>query len=107
MPELPVDMWKPAATILYGILCAALGIIGYFLRDIRQGTLSKHSAQDKKIECIEKDFGVLRESLPRIYVLRDDFIRSIAGLDNKVDNIYKEVGEINKGLNQLIGGVKE
>lgn len=105
--DLPMELWKPAATILYGVLCAALGIIGYFLRDIRQGILSKHNTQDKKIESIEKDVVALRESLPQKYVLRDDFIRSVAGLDNKMDSVCKEVNEISKNLNRLIGGVKE
>lgn len=107
MPDLPVDLYRPAATILFGLLCGALGIIGYFLRDIRQAVKEQLAAQDEKIKAVEKDVSNLRETLPQKYVLRDDFVRAIAGLDNKVDSIFKEVGEINKSLNRLIGGGKE
>ncbi|MDZ4042900.1 MAG: hypothetical protein U1D96_05320 [Eubacteriales bacterium] len=104
MPELPVDLYKPATVLLFGLLCAALGIIGYFLRDIRQAVKEKHAEQDKKIEAVERDVRRLSETLPQKYVLRDDFVRAIAGMDNKIDNIFKEVSEINKSLNRLIGG---
>ncbi len=107
MPDLPLDLYKPAATLLFGLLCTAMGIIGYFLRDIRQAVKEKHAEQDEKIKAVEKDVASLREALPQKYVLRDDFVRAIAGLDNKVDSIFKEVGEINKSLNRLIGGGKE
>jgi chromosome segregation ATPase len=107
MVDLPADLYKPAATILFGALCAALGVIGYFLRDLRQSVKDKLDDQDEKIEAVEKDVTKLKETLPQKYVLRDDFIRAIAGLENKIDNIGKEISDINKGLNRLIGGVKE
>lgn len=106
MPELPVDMYKPAAVLLFGFLCGALGIIGYFLHDIRQAVKEKHKEQDDKIKDVERQMATLKETLPQKYVLRDDFVRAIAGMDNKVDNIFKEVSDISKSLNRLIGGAK-
>ncbi|SHJ59960.1 hypothetical protein [Desulfofundulus thermosubterraneus] len=106
MLDLPSELYRPVATLLYTLLCVAMGIIAYFLRDIRQSVKEKQQEQDQKIDGIQKDLNVIRETLPQRYVLRDDFIRAIAGLDNKVDNIGKEVSEINKALNRLIGGVR-
>lgn len=107
MAELPANLYPAAATVLFSLLCTALGIIGYFLKDIRQQIKDQQKEQDSKIEKVQEEVTTLRESLPQKYVLRDDFIRAIAGLDNKVDNICREVSEISKGLNRLIGGVKE
>lgn len=106
MPELPSNLYPAASTILFGLLCAALGVIGYFLKDIRQEIKAKGQEQDKKIEAIRDDMTTLKESLPQKYVLRDDFVRAIAGLDNKIDSMFKEVSEMNKSLNRLIGGGK-
>jgi len=106
MPELPAELYRPAATVLYGLLCMAMGIIGYFLRDIRQSLKEKQQEQDQKIAAVERDVMNLKETLPQKYVLRDDFVRAVAGLENKIDNICREVSEINKGLSRLIGGAK-
>lgn len=107
MASLPADLYPAATTILYGLLGAAMGIIAYFLRDIRQSVKEKQQEQEQKLESLRKDMTNLKESLPHKYVLRDDFVRAIAGLDHKIDTICKEIGDISKGLNRLIGGIKE
>ncbi|WP_027364010.1 hypothetical protein [Desulfotruncus alcoholivorax] len=101
MTDLPIELYKPAVTILFGLLCGSAGIIAYFLRDIRQAVKEKHKEQDEKINKLQEDFAEMKAQLPRHYVLRDDFIRAIAALDSKVDNISKEIGEINKTLNRM------
>lgn len=106
MPDIPVDLYKPVAVLLFGLLCGALGIIGYFLRDIREAVKEKQQEQDALIKEVEKEMASLKETLPQKYVLRDDFVRAVAAMDNKVDNIFREVSEISKSLNRLIGGVK-
>lgn len=106
MLELPPELYRAATTLLYTLLCAAFAVIAYFLKDIRQSVKEKQREQDEKIDELSKDMSRLKETLPQKYVLRDDFIRAIAGLDNKVDNIAKEVGEINKSLSRLLGGAK-
>lgn len=101
-----VDIYRLGFTVLASILSAALGIIGYFLKDIRSTIKEKNKEQDLRIDKVEKEISDFKAALPRHYVLRDDFLRSVSNLDNKVDNISKEIGEINKNLNKLIGGDK-
>lgn len=103
MSELPTSLYPAAATILFGLLCSALGIIGFFLKDIRQQLKEENQQQDLKIEAIKQDVASLREDLPLKYVLRDDFVRAIAGLDHKMDRMGREVSLISNSLNQLIG----
>lgn len=108
MTTLPASLQNVAIVILFGILCACLGAIGYFLRDIRSSINNRLTEQDKKIEKIEQDLSKLEKTLPLKYTLRDDFIRAVAGLENKMDCIFKELGEVSKALNRLIGiGGKE
>ncbi|NHM25446.1 hypothetical protein G7K71_00125 [Desulfofundulus sp. TPOSR] len=68
MLDLPSDLYRPVATLLYTLLCVAMGIIAYFLRDIRQSVKEKQQEQDQKIDGIQKDLNVIRETLPQRYV---------------------------------------
>ena len=81
----------------------ALGIIGYFLRDIRYHgpTASAHQEQIKEVK---DDLMEFKATIPRTFVMREDFIRAVAGLDHKVDTIGREITEINKNIGKLLGG---
>lgn len=104
MEQLSPGLYLPAIIILLSLLSTATGIIGYFLKDIKAAQKEKDQQQDKAIDDLKDVFNDFKSSLPRQYVLRDDFIRAIAGLDAKMDNVTKEIGEINKNLSKLIGG---
>ncbi|MCL6612615.1 MAG: hypothetical protein K6T66_13860 [Peptococcaceae bacterium] len=104
MEQLPPSLLVAALTITISFLSAAVGIIGYFLRDIKSSQKEKDSTQDKAIQDVKDDLADFKAMIPVKYVQRDDFIRVVAGLDAKIDKMYSEVGEINKNLNKLIGG---
>lgn len=86
------------------VVVTLLGVIGYFLRDIRSDIKDNLKAQDKKIEKIAVDLADFKAQLPMKYVLRDDFLRAIANQDYKLDMLGKELGKVNENLNKLIGG---
>lgn len=104
MEQLPVSLLIPALTITISFLSAAVGIIGYFLKDIKSSQKEKDASQDKAIEAVKDDLSDFKALIPRQYVHRDDFIRVVTGLDAKIDKIFSEVGDINKNLNKLLGG---
>lgn len=104
MENLSPGLYIPAIVILLSLLSAAVGIIGYFLKDIKASQKEKDQQQDRLLDDIKDDLNDFKSSLPRQYVLRDDFIRAVAGLDAKMDNVTREIGEINKNLSKLIGG---
>lgn len=117
MDQLPVDMLRPALYVFSTLLTLALGLIGYFLQDLRTSIKEKLQKQEKEIselrkkqeDDIEKVVNQvieLKSTLPHKYVLRDDFIRAVASLDNKVETMCKEFNEMNKNLSKLIGGMK-
>jgi cell division protein FtsL len=103
MDKLHPDLYAVGFTILVAILSTTLGIIGYFLKDIRGSIKEKNFEQDKEIENLKEEVSDLRASLPREYVLRDDFIRAIASIDHKIDQVTKSLTELNKNINWILG----
>ncbi|SEO98089.1 hypothetical protein [Propionispora vibrioides] len=85
-------------------LTVAIGAIGYFLKDIRSDIKDKLKDQDKAINKVADDLAEFKAILPTRYVMRDDFLRAVANQDYKLDMLAKEMGEVNKNLNKLIGG---
>ncbi|MBI5561305.1 MAG: hypothetical protein HY894_00390 [Deltaproteobacteria bacterium] len=70
---------------------AGLGVIGYFLkalhRDIKEGS----ARTDEKISMVERDFMEFKAELPRTFVMKDDYIRTIASFDLKLDSMDKKM----------------
>ncbi|MCM0757362.1 hypothetical protein M7775_02110 [Sporomusa sphaeroides DSM 2875] len=85
-------------------LTTACGAVAYFLKDIRTDIREKDKQQDTAIAKVAEDLATFKAQLPANYVMRDDFLRAIANQDYKLDVLAKEVGEVNKNLNKLIGG---
>ena len=68
------------------VASAVIGIIGFFC--VR--TLTQF---DKRVHELEKKQNDMLQNMPIQYVLRDDFIRTIARLDDKLDKILDKVSE--------------
>lgn len=47
-----------------------------------------------KIDQAEKDLNDLKSDLPLIYVLREDFIRSLNNVDTKMGNIDNKIDKL-------------
>lgn len=73
--------------IIQSITAMAIGVIGYFLK----GTLTELKESNKQnagdINEVKKELNELKSDLPFIYVLREDFIRSLNNVDTKMQNI--------------------
>ena len=91
--------------ILQTVTTLAIGAIGFFLKgtmaDIKEG-IQKNDLKLKelevklssKIDQAEKDLNDLKSDLPLIYVLREDFIRSLNNVDTKMDNIDNKIDKL-------------
>lgn len=104
MENLPANMLLPAVLILLSLLSTAVTIVAYFLKDMRASQKEKDNKQDAAIKEVNEDLVSFKTYVLREYVDRESFIRANASLDNKIDCIFKEITEINKNLNQLLGG---
>lgn len=104
MPEFPDPLYKSFAMLLWVFLSIAAGVIAFFLKDLRFQMREKEKAQDTAIDRLEGDLADFKASLPRNYVLRDDFIRTMATFDHKIDGMARDISEVNKNVSKLLGG---
>lgn len=93
------------SNILQTITTLAIGVIGFFLKgtmaDIKEG-IKKNDLKVKEIELkLSKDIGDIRNELhdlksdlPFVYVLREDFIRSLNNVDTKMGNIDGKIDKL-------------
>lgn len=104
MLQLPTDFYQPVSVVLIALLSAMLGIIAYFIKDIRASVNNQLTENKKEIQDVKDDLADFKATLPHTYVMREDFIRAVASLDHKVDTIGREITEINKNIGKLLGG---
>ncbi len=104
MNDLPPDLYRPAFLVLLAIFSLLLGVLGYLLRDMRTDLKEKQSTQDTKIEALDRRLTSVVESLPKEYVLREDFIRAVGAIELKIDAMARDVGEIAKAISRLSAG---
>jgi undecaprenyl pyrophosphate synthase len=89
------------------VMC--LGIIGYFLKDLKKSFEQKISnielkidasekrmsqendKMEKRIEELQKNFNDYKDYVSEKYTLKDDFIRAVSTIDKKLDKIYDVV----------------
>lgn len=80
--------------ILQTITALVIGVIGFFLK----GTLTelkdgiKLNAGD--IQKVKNELNDLKSDLPFVYVLREDFIRTLNNVDNKMNNIDGKIDKL-------------
>lgn len=84
-----------------------LGIIAYFLKDMKK-TIDDKIGENKKdlhevksvigkvednfrqeLDKMKEEHNQLKSDLPLVYVLRDDFIRAMGNVEKKLDKIYE------------------
>jgi hypothetical protein len=99
-----IELYKIALGVLVGILSSAIGVIGYFIKDTRAKMDMTIKENEKKVETVKDEFATFKAVLPKEFVMRDDFIRSQAALDNKIDIIGRDILDIKENIGKLFGG---
>lgn len=77
---------------------AILGLIGYFLKDIRSSIREQQKTSQEEIKALRADLEELRAELPIKYVMRNDYIRTLSNLENKIERNFDAV---NKKLDKI------
>lgn len=70
------------------VITGILGWLAYFIRKSEERRDKKDEEQDKKIADVKQELSDLKADLPLIYVTREDYIRTMNNVDNKLDKIY-------------------
>ena len=91
--------------ILQTITTLAIGLIAFFLKgtmaDIKEG-IKKNDLKVKEMDCklskniedLRNELHDLKSDLPFVYVLREDFIRSLNNVDTKMGNIDSKIDKL-------------
>lgn len=86
--------------IIQTITMLGIGMIGYFMKDLKKSIEEKISNNElsikentEKIEGLKEEFHKYKTEMPFHYVLRDDFIRAMSNVDKKLDKIYEIVAK--------------
>lgn len=75
------------------VLGILLGCVGFYIKGLKSD-LTKN----------QDDLQDLRNSLPREFVYRDDFLRVVANLDTKVDRLTVDISHMSENIAKLVAG---
>jgi len=77
------------------------------VKDVREE--AREEIKDLRKEMKEKDDDLqssimgIHRMLPRSYVLKEDYIRVMASVDSKLDNLGNQLGQLTKDVHEVIG----
>ena len=88
-----VNLWQIVISIVLTIIGFLIGIIGFLLKGLKSSVDERLNNQDNRIEKVSNQIAELKANLPHIYVLRDDFLRAISGIDTRIELEFKEISK--------------
>jgi hypothetical protein len=80
--------WDYAFNIIITVM---IGVIAYLMKTDRTRTNDAIKGNADDVTKLEERFNNLEKSLPFTYVTREDYIRQLAQIDNKLDKIYSSL----------------
>lgn len=93
--------------ILLMVLSATLAALGYLVQDTRGTLKQRQEKQEEGVEALARNLADFKAAMPRQYVLREDFIRTTATLEAKIDRVATDTTEIKEAIAKLVGGGKK
>lgn len=100
-----VNLWQIGISIVISFIGFLVAMIGVLLKGLKESLDKQVNAQDGKIEKLSAQLSDMREKMPLQFVLRDDFVRAISGLDNRLDKGLTTISrQIQELMNQKKGG---
>lgn len=77
--------------ILSVFIGAGIGAVGYFLKNLHREIKTMFAETDERLKKVEREFMERKAALPKEYVLKDDYIRTIASFELKLDSMDKKM----------------
>lgn len=108
MPETALQTVEIVLGLIGLILTMALAGFGWMLARISHQNQVIIAANDKTISGLEKGLSDVRADLSSFerlvhqeFVTKDDYIRSIASMEHKLDAVTDEIGKISRDVTRL------
>lgn len=76
------------------VLTVTLGIIAYFLKDMKKSFEDKHLQNKCEITKMQEDLDDFKEKVADKYVMKEDFVRSITSVDKRFDILDEKLDKI-------------
>lgn len=76
------------------VLTVMLGIIAYFLKDMKKGFEEKHIQNKCEITKVQEDLEDFKEKVSDKYVMKEDFVRSMTTVDKRFDIVDEKLDKI-------------
>ncbi|WP_110113251.1 hypothetical protein [Bacillus sp. CGMCC 1.16541] len=80
--------WEHAFNIIISLM---IGIIAFYMKAERSRTNEEINRNAEHVTKLDDRIDELERSLPFTYVTREDYIRQLAQIDNKLDKIYSSL----------------
>ncbi len=103
-----MDLTMILVTTLGIIVSILLAGIGWILYGIWINLKTFQTAQDQRFKNAEQNISEIRNNfsdfklfVPQNYVMRDDYIRTIATFDHKLDSLTKTISGMAQDLNRI------
>jgi hypothetical protein len=79
--------------IEFGII-TLMGIITYFLRDMKLTFAQRDIENKEDIKCLKKEFEDFKEKIPEKYVMKEEFVRAMTTVDKRFDFVDEKLDKI-------------
>lgn len=83
----PLQLLIAIIVTLLTVLCGAIGV---FLRGLRQDVDHRLTDLAMHVESLRHDVTELRVTMPREYVLREDWVLATARVESKLDRLVQK-----------------
>lgn len=81
--------------VLQTVTMIVVGVVGYFLKDTMAELRNSIKKNADDVDKLKNEFNELKADLPFVYVLREDYIRTL-------NNVDRQMGDMNNKLDKII-----
>lgn len=81
------------------VLGLIVSLCFFILREQRRQIAERR----EEIKELEARFDAMCTTLPRDYVLKDDYVRIMTTIDRKLDRVFEKLGEVAQDMQRHIG----
>lgn len=103
MVNVPSEYAPIILIIVLPVVGVLMGMVGFLLKDIRSSLKESEKDQKQELETLKRELGNFKTQVAHQYVHKDDYIRTTASFDKKMDDVFEAVNELNKNVSVLLG----
>lgn len=100
----PPELVQLLLLAIGAVLGLCSGLIAFYLKEVRRQVREEIGELSENLSRMQRDLSRLEAGLPEKYVLRDDWIRETAKVDQHLQKITAELCTVSKNVARLAAG---